>query len=417
MIRKAVALPGLVLILALVPLVSTWGSVQAQDGGIGIYPVIIELKDALRGGEYVRTFTVINQQDSDLTFEFQREGDVGAWVSLVLPNDPATPVDTILAPANSDTTLILRLVIPPDAPNGPHSGKISFQSVLPTEENPESSAVGVSIGVAAKVEVDVTGEQKLTGAVVDIAISDVEVGYPLRIRTKFQNTGNVKAKPQIGLQVKDAQAAVVGEGSYSDTAVDPGATNVINSDWDTSGKDPGDYVAGVAVSLADAQLDARQLNFRILPRGALTRQGVLEELTLDNAPYAGAVAKISAHFRNIGQIETRATFLGEIYYKTTLVKALSGAERLVQVGETASLEIFADVPQAGSYTVSGKVNYEGKETEVRELIFKVPRPGGGDGELPLWLWIVISGGAMLGGAVVVGGSWVLTRRLLRFFRI
>jgi len=410
-IRKALAL-----ILALVALLSTWGSLQAQEGGIGIYPVEINLADALRGGEYLRTVTVINQRDSELTFEFVKDGEAGQWASLHPMDDRTASLDSILAPARSDTRVMLRVLIPPDAPNGPHSGGIRFQSVVPPQEG-EGSAAAVSIGLAVDLKLEVTGTQKLTGSVLDVSTSDVEVGYPLRIKTRFQNTGNVKAQPQIRLQVKDAQAAVVGEASYADTTVDAGDTKIIQSQWDTSGKGPGDYVASVAVSLADAQLDARDLPFKILPRGTLTRQGVLDDLTLDNAPYAGGVAKISAHFRNTGQIDTRATFLGEIYYKKGLADTVTTPERLVEVGEAVSLEIYVDVPKAGTYTVSGKVNYEGKETEAKELTFKVSRGPGGDEGLPLWLWMVISGSSMLGGAVVVGGSWVLTRRVLRFFRL
>jgi hypothetical protein len=245
----------------------------------------------------------------------------------------------------------------------------------------------------------------------------VEVGYPLRIKTNFQNTGNVTTQPRIHLQVKDAQAALVAEATYDDTSVEAGHTEIIESEWDTTGKDPGDYVASLAVSLADAQIDARELRFKILPRGTITRQGVLDELTLENAPYAGAVAEITAHFRNIGQIDTRAVFLGEIYYNTALVDTITTPERLVEVGEAVALEAFVKVPNPGTYTVSGKVNYEGKETEVREVTFKVPRLGGAGDELPLWAWIAIGGGGLAAVLILGGGGWVLTRRVQRIFRL
>jgi hypothetical protein len=388
------------------------GSVHAQ--GIGIAPGEITLSDAMRGGEYQRTVSVVNNEASELTFRFTRIGEVGEWVSLHPPDDPTTTLDTIVVPSGGTGRALLKIVVPPDAPNGPHVGSIGVQSV-PTG-TPTGGASSVQVGVSMELDISVTGTQKLTGAVLDMYTNDTEVGYPLRIYTKFENTGNVKAQPNIVVQIQDAQKAKVGETSCAETTVEPGAAQLIPCEWDTTGKGVADYVAAVVVSLGDSKIDARDLQFKILPVGTLTRQGVLEELTLENAPYPGAVAEINARFRNTGQIDTRATFLGEVYYKTALIDTISTPERLVEQGETVALEVFVEVPKGGTYTVRGKVNFEGKETEEKELTFEVRGPGDGEG-LPLWAWILIGGGCVVGAVVVLGGSWALARRLLRSFHL
>jgi hypothetical protein len=289
------------------------GPVQAQ-GGIAIYPSAIELKDAVRGEEYVRTVTVLNEEQNKVTFGFKGDGEVGGWLSLHPQDDPTTTLDRIDVPAGGQTRVLVRVAVPADAPNGPHQGSLGLQSVVGAAEG-EGSASSVSMGLSVDMEVDVTGVERLSGAVLDLATNDIEVGQPLEIRTTFNNTGNVRAQPQIRLQVKDATGAVVGEASYADTAVEAGSSQVIRSEWDATGRGAGDYVASVTVSLGDKQLDARELEFKILPRGTL------------------------------------------------------------------------------------------------------PHSESTDEGLPLWAWMLIGAGAVVGAVVIVGGSWALARRLLRSFRL
>lgn len=411
MIARAIALVGSIAGAALLALVLLS---PAGAQGIGAAPAIIELEDALRGGEYTNLLTVFNREESDLVAEVTGEGEAGQWASLHPLDDETATLDSISVPANSQTRVFLRITVPPDAPNGPHKGSIGLQTVAPEGEGDGGATVGVSVALT----VNVTGTQNLTGEILDMSTDDVEVGYPLRIRTTFHNTGNVKAQPDIRLQVKDSLGTVVAETSYANTTVDPGQTQNIQSEWDTTGTQAGDYVAGVSILLGDQAIDIRDLPFKILPTGTLTRQGDLKSLTLENEPYANGVAKIVATFRNTGQIDTRATFLGEVYHMSAIIDTVSSQELLVEPRQSIALDAFADVQEAGTYTVKGKVNYEGKETESKELTFAVVSPGdGGDDELPIWLWAVIGCGALIAAVIIVGGTWTLARRVMRLFHL
>jgi hypothetical protein len=391
------------------------GSAGAQ--GIGVAPAMIELEDALRGAEYTNLLTVFNREESDLVAEVTGQGEAGQWASLRPLDDETTTLDSVVVAANSQTRVLLRVTVPPDAPNGPHEGSIGLQTVAPEGEG-DGGGTGATVGVGVALTINVTGTQNLTGEVLDMSADDVEVGYPLRVQTTFHNTGNVKAQPDIRLQVKDSLGTVVAEAAYGDTTVDSGATQAIHSEWDTTGAENGDYVAGVSVLLGGQAIDIRDLPFKILPPGTLTRQGDLESLTLENEPYPNGVAKIVATFRNTGQIDTRATFTGEVYHKSALIDSVSSQELLVEPRQSVALDAFADVLEAGTYTVTGKVNYEGKETEEKELTFAVVSPGGGgDDELPIWLWAVIGGAALMVAVAIVAGSWALVRGFLRLFRM
>jgi hypothetical protein len=393
---------------------------EAPEGGggagIGIYPSTVEFGQTLRGSQYFRTVGVMNSGDSEQTFRFDIDGDAAPWLSLVNPQDRAQVLDTVAAAPHGEARAFLRLQVPEGVPNGTYTGAVTVLTSVGDTGAGEGAGASVSVGAELEVTLEVTGTQSIAGSFTDAAAMDVEVGSPLRIRTTIQNSGNVQVNPQIALEVADPTGAVVAQTTFSGEVVYPNETKVLVSEWDTTGQALGGRVARVGVKFGDLDLGSKQANFNILAVGTLTRQGTLEGITLENAPYVGVVAKIGAHFRNTGQIDTRATFLGEVYYKSALIDTISTPERLVQQGEAVAFEAFVDVPDAGTYTVKGKVNYEGKETEEKELTFDVGGLGGGEG-LPLWAWIVIGGGSVVGAVVVVGGSWVLARRLLRLFRL
>jgi hypothetical protein len=264
----------------------------------------------------------------------------------------------------------------------------------------------VSAGVTVQLKVTVGGVQRLGGTVLDVSADDVEVGDPLLVKTTFNNTGNVKAQPEIKLQVKNKAGTVVGEGTYSDKAVGPGQTNNIESPWDTSGKDLGAYVASVTVSLGGKQIYTQEAGFQIVAVGTLRGVGVFQKITLENSPDPGGVAEIAAHFENTARTETSASFVFEVYYKDQLLDAVTTPAQPVQPGEVAAIKGSVNVMEKGKYTVRGKVTFEGKSTEAKELSFSVPVGGG----LPMWAIVV---GVIVAVLLLVSGglTWGLLRRL------
>lgn len=403
------------LLVALALLLSLFPT-RVLAAGIGIFPMQIDMKDALRGSQYDRTLTIINQEDTDLVFTFIMDGEVGKWAVLYDPANPSVPLDKVAAPARSDVRLLLRMSVPQDAPNGGHQGSVRIMGEAAAK--PEKGQTAVSAGVVAELKVDVTGTQKLAGAVLDQSVDEAEVDQPpLRIRTLFQNTGNVKAAPTIKLQVKNDKGAVVGEASSDKTTVEPESIERIVTEWDHSGRPAGSYLASTTVMLGNEKVDEREIKFDIQPRGTLTRQGVLDDLRLESAPQVGALAKAVGFFRNTGKIDTKATLAAEVYRDNALIKVVESRERVVPVGELAILELFLDVPEAGKYSVRGKVNYEGKVTETKEVSFSAGLPAGQQ-QPPtkvaeaqyLDRWPFISGAAAILVVAMVAG-WAIRRKV------
>lgn len=343
----------------------------AQDGGIGIFPVRVEITDALRGGTYLRTVTVVNRETEDFNLKFLTQGEAAEWVTIHSEQDPDAVLEEIVAPSGKDTRFLLRIQVPEDASNGEHRGIVLFDGT-PVNSDGQDSGMGVAIGIGAEIVLMVSGNQMLQGTVLGLAIDDAESGQPpVRLRMQFQNTGNVEAKPMLNWQIKDATGAVLGDVSDGDTVVGPGLIEEVISEWDSSAAPEGLYTAFVSVLLGDEPILQQEIPFELLPVGTLTRSGTLESITLEGEPQPGSVAKVIAAFTNSGQIDTRAIFFGEVYRDGQLVGTIESRERVVIIGELALLEAFFDVDEAGSYKVSGKVNYDGKETELREVEFTV----------------------------------------------
>jgi hypothetical protein len=376
---------------------------------VGVYPTTVEFESVLRGNEYLRTIGVMNGSDSEQTFRFEIDGEAGPWLSVVNPQDQTQALDTVLAPPRGEGRAFLRLVVPPDVPNGVHSGAVRVLTAVRGGELGVGAGAGASVSVGAKIDVtfDVTGTQNIAGSLVDVATTDVEIGLPLRVNATIQNSGNVQVNPQIDLQVMNPDGTVVGEASSADNVVYPNEIKVLTPEWDTTGQQLGEHTARVSVKFGDLDIGTREAHFNILAVGTLTRSGELEGLSLEGKPSAGSVAKVVASFRNTGQIDTRAQFSGEVFRDSVRVDTATSEEVLVERGGgVAPLELFVPVPENGTYTVRGKVNYEGKETDVQELTFRV---GAAEGEVPFFVWIV--GGAAVVVVALIALGWIMGRRL------
>jgi hypothetical protein len=84
---KDVVLIGLIVIVAC-------STVQAA--GLGVSPPRFTLTDALRGGEYESTFTVLNFDEDDVDCVLSATGPVSEWLTFYRVEDPLTPLSTYL---------------------------------------------------------------------------------------------------------------------------------------------------------------------------------------------------------------------------------------------------------------------------------------------------------------------------------
>jgi len=344
-------------------------STASASIGIGISPASITVSDAFKGGTYERTVTVFNTGDETGTFELTAEGECTGWISFYKEAD--TPITEVAIPGKDKAKVLVKFCIPPEIANANYTSTIYAQSA-PVEREPTEGAVAHAvIRIPSEVLIQVTGTQILKGTVKSITTADTEIDYPLKIKVEFQNEGNVIAKPKIAVGITK-NGELVDSFVHDETGIKPDSTDTITVLWNTTGRATGDYAANVTVSLDEELLSAKDLPFKVLPFGTLTRQGVLHSLTIEGEPMVNIVIKPVATFENTGEIDTMAKFKGELYREGNLLEVLESEEMFVEVGETGTLADYYKITESGSYTIKGRVFYAGKETGEKEVSFDVP---------------------------------------------
>jgi len=340
--------------------------------GIGVSPDQIDLKNAIRGGELDRSLTIFNPDDNANNYTVRVEGDSKDWINFY-DIDMVTPVNQVSIAGKGNRVIVLKIKIPQDAPSG------NYNSTVYVETNPIKDT-NIKIGVIAKlaatadVRINITGDQILDGTVRAVTAEDTEPGFPMRINTVFQNTGNVIADPTISVDV-------IKDNNSIDNFIDqghkikPSLTDNLITEWNTtSSTSLGNYNAIVRVSFNGKDLKNETLSFKVLPVGTLSRNGDLTEILIEGEPAVDTIAKVKAVFKNTGQIETSAKFSGEVYQNNKLIDTLSSDELTVQKNREIVLISYLKLTAPGDYLVKGKVIYSGKETAVKEISLNVSEP-------------------------------------------
>lgn len=340
--------------------------------GLGVSPASITISDAFKGGTYERTLTIFNSGDETGTFGLTSKGECADWISFYKEDATATPITEITIPGKDKAKVLVKFDIPEDIANADYTSIIYAQSI-PKGEVGEGMGAQAVIRIPSEILIQVTGTQILKGTVKSITAADTEIDYPLKIKVDFQNEGNVIAKPKIAVGITK-NGELVDSFVHDETGIKPAQEGTITVLWNTTGRDTGDYVANVAVSLGEELLATKDLPFKVLPFGSLTRKGVLQSLTIEGEPFVNRFIKVHADFENTGQIDTMAKFKGEVYHEGNLLDVLESEEMFVEVGETGKLTSYYKTLEAGSYTIKGHVFYAGKETAEKEVSFDVPVP-------------------------------------------
>jgi len=343
--------------------------VQSVDAlGIGLSPGDMVFDNSLKGSTYENMLTIINMNTEDMNYSLSSSGDIGGWVSYYYP-DPDTQIQTVIVPANSKTSVIVKFQIPPDAASKNYTGELVVRSV-PKESDASGSQQSFIVGGSSQVRIIVTGDQIIDGVVNGISIYNIEPGYPLKVETMFRNTGNVVANPEIKVTIlKDNE--LIHSFIYDKATIKPSITNAITAEWKTTEENiPGDYTANVIVSLDGKILRSSDETFKIFPVGTFSRQGNLTDIRIEGEPTIGSLVKVNAYFENTGEIETAAKFSGEVYKDGNLINTITSEELQVEKYKEAELVSYFKLESKGDYLIKGKVIYSGKETPVKEVSLK-----------------------------------------------
>lgn len=338
--------------------------------GLGVSPPEITVHNALREGQYNQTAMVFNTANESAEFEFKATGEMKDWILFY---DEGKQVSKTIVPGKGSKKITIGFKIPTDAENRAYKSTIYVQTVPQEITNVTGAVASAVVRMPIAASVEVTGTQIIKGFVKTITTRDIEVGYPLRIKIDFENAGNVIATPVINVDISK-EGEMVDSFSYSDTKVNPGSKELILAGWNTTGREIGEYNATVNVLLGGESLAEKELQFKILAVGTLTRQGVFSDFKYTGEPLVNRVIKIIAEFENIGEIDATAKFMGEIYTDGNLIDTIDSEELLVPVGDKETLTSYFKIESPGDYTIKGHVLYGMKKTDTKELSFVAPVP-------------------------------------------
>lgn len=392
-----------VFLLAFTCLLALWLPVPAVHGtGVAMGPAALQI-DAVRGQSYQRTVTVFNPSQTEaVEYNLRVEGQASAWLSLS-DLETRAPLQSLRIEAASSTYVLIDVAVPSDTPNG------TFGATVYVETVPVQDIDGTGVSAVLQAHSDITivvgGDQSISGILHNVTTRDIEAGLPLRLGVQFRNTGNVAVSPAINCAViKDN--ATVAEFGEAETSVMAGTEAVIPVEWGETSGLLGDYRARVSLSLGSGAIGTREVAFKVLPPGSLTKTGEFTELAYEGEPKVDTTLKVQGSFKSTGQADCRAKLVLEVYRDGALTEALESEEALVPLAETSVLTAYLELAKSGEYALKAHVAYEGKQTENREISFTVT--GGGSGMSSV-LPFVLGG---IGGALVLAvvAAVILRRR-------
>ncbi len=359
-------------------------NVEGTQRGIGVGPNKIDIDSAVRNATYQQTVYVYNQNDGNNTILLDSRGDTKNWVKFYEKNNLTTPINSTFIKKRDDKGIVMTITIPSNASNKEYNGTIIVSS-RPTDVNVEGNYTEVILNLPIEIFIKVVGEQNIDAEVKSIDIGKSEVNYPCPIRIVFKNTGNVVARPK-------TEITLTRDGAYVEkiSAISPNIqpTNMYQQNimWNTSGKFAGEYNAHFNITLEDKTIKETNISFELFPAGTFKTNGTLLDLTYEGDIEVGNLIKIIASFRNRGEIETTAKFVGEVYKNQEFIDKIESAEFTINRYSTQDLEAYYRIEQEGKYIIKGYVLFSpGRKTNTIDLILDTNKDKLGDAliDIPL----------------------------------
>lgn len=360
---------SIVLIIFLVLLSSIYLSLdssQVSAVGLSVTKAEIEYKDVLRGGYAEDTIYVASDVDFDVPLEYEVLGDIADWISF----EPAANDTNATLYVSRDRVQPLKIIIQPpaDAASGNYTGGVRILTgTINRPEGPYGSQLQAAFLI--RIKVSITGEQILSCNFGGLVVPDVEIGEPIRYSFSVQNSGNVRVRPNISIDIWNQDQSRLVKSIINNYAVDvlPTTSRIFNGESSNSLR-IGQYWAYASVAPCG---NSEIVSFSVLEKGQIADVGEL--LRIENKPWAstGEVVPITPIFRNGGQRVVSAKFKGVITLNNRIVENIDSDFYDVAPGDTINLTVFFTPKKLGQYYISGRVLYNNKLTFEKSSILNV----------------------------------------------
>jgi hypothetical protein len=357
-------------------------AIPAPPEAIGLYPTVVDFKDALRSGQYVETIGILNGSNHSAYFHFKLSGAASPWLHVVTSGQHLDPITQLWAPHGpAPTTAVLELQVPATAADGVYTGLISVTTPPPKASKKGQTSVG--LGAQIGVTVDVTGTQILAAKLLNaFTFPKIEVGEVLPVFAVVKNLGNVSVQPEFHLDVTKAQgqSRIYNWHGVTGQATLPGQTTTYQVSWpasDTETQTLGKYSAHLSASFPNGKaLGSWSLPFQLYPYGSLHRGGKLLSLQLTNHPVVGGTAIAQASVISTGEVQQETNFVGELYRNGGLIQAVKSPVPVLlapenQNGDSANIAVPFTVAKDGLYRLTGSANFAGAQSNAETITFRI----------------------------------------------
>jgi hypothetical protein len=389
-------------------------AIPAPPEAVGIYPTVVNFKDALRSGQYLETIGVLNGSSQGAYFHFNLSGTAAPWLHVVSSEQHLTPITELWAPNGAaPTTAVLELQVPATTADGTYTGLITVSS--PPRKTTKKGQTAVGLGAQIGVTVAITGTEVVAAKLLNaFTFPKIEVGEQLPVFAVIKNLGNVSLQPRFHLEVTKAtgRTAVFTWHGVGGAATLPGQTTTYQLEWpasETETQTLGKYTAGLTVSFPSGKrLGSWSLPFQLYPYGSLHRGGKLLSLKLSNRPALGGTAIAHAAVVSTGEVQQETNFVGTLYRDGTLVQAIKSPVPVLlapknENGDSASIAVPFTVSKNGLYRLTGSANFAGAQSNTETLTFRI-------GAAPIPIVYEIGGAVVVLALIALIVGLVLWRR-------
>jgi hypothetical protein len=328
---------------------------------IGLSPGALSFSEVLRGGYSEKTIVLSANTDSEVEVTATYEGEIKSWVnvsekSFFLKDGVPYQIRVIIMP-------------PSDLPNGNYTGYVRFTTSSFGEAIPEEAVGKVLAYLDLLINVEIVDTEVVRCRALNYGISSVEKGDDLVLKIDFANDGNIRLAPKVNAVLWDEeQISIVDEYSFDSKPVLPTLEDKLSFRLPSDFLDSGQY--WIEVSVPDCY-STEILTFDVLEPGTLSAKGELMGIVLPKVGNVSETIPFSVKFRNTGQKELTARFVGKVNLGKEIVQVIETPDTLVPIGESYSFDSYFVPKKQGKYTVSGRVFYNGKRTFESSSVIEI----------------------------------------------
>lgn len=350
----------------------------ASAVNVGVSPATLTFKNVLRGGYSHGNLVISADSQTKTNITVTALGNVSTWLNF-----------TKNFSVSRDNPYILDVSATPprDTPNGNYTGFLRIETSSLGAKSKGAFVGLVKSTLNVYVTIEVVDTQVIQCSASKYSVNSVEKGDNVIFNINITNTGNVKLKPRIIIEIwNEAQNKLLKKVDTFGDEILPSLKKYISIKVPTSQLDISQYWADV--SAVDC-LSSKLLTFDVLKPGALKANGVLLGILANKTAKVGDTVPIEATFKNIGEKQVNAEFKGQITKNGKIIQLLDSPVSEVEVGKIGFFHFYFTPKRNGMYLVSGRVYYSGKQTYESSIKINVVSDSFFNSIIPYIYWALI----------------------------